>query len=163
MSATVDLTVFFDAMADDPAMTVATHRRQLLDRAFETVENISFARHFDFEVLVILIAALIAWSHGFTPVCPRIDGDFTGGDPLVPRPECGGWRFPVRFSGLLAQHLQRALRHPLELGLPGKRRHEESRGMMSRLEGMIEPRAVERGIADVKPVTERDATFRADS
>jgi hypothetical protein len=40
VSAAEEAAVGFDAVADDPAATVTAHRRQAVDRAFETVEDV---------------------------------------------------------------------------------------------------------------------------
>jgi hypothetical protein len=54
----------FNAMPDDPAAAVIAHRRQGMNRALETIEDMSLAVHDDLEAFVVLIATDFAGSHG---------------------------------------------------------------------------------------------------
>src|SRR5690606_37264729 len=69
MSAAIDIVTLFDAMADDSAAAMGAFRCQHLNRAFETVEDVSLSRHADFETLVIVVATLCAAGHGCGSSC----------------------------------------------------------------------------------------------
>jgi len=60
---TEDLSVRFDAMSDNTAITVGTNRRQRVDRALEAVESVTLSAHDDFKRLVIIVLANLACRH----------------------------------------------------------------------------------------------------
>ena len=61
----VENAVYLHAVADDPAATVGTKRRERFDGTLETVEEMTAAVADDLDALVVLIAT------GFTPVHRR--------------------------------------------------------------------------------------------
>jgi hypothetical protein len=63
MNATVDLSIGFHTVPDDPAVAVWADRRQRVDRAFEAIERVMFAGYDHFKRLVIFILANFACSH----------------------------------------------------------------------------------------------------
>jgi hypothetical protein len=65
MSATIEGVIGLDAMADDLASAVAAYRRQAVDRAFETVEDVSCAACDHLERQVVVVSAHFALSHEF--------------------------------------------------------------------------------------------------
>lgn len=64
MHAAKDLPAFLHAMPNDPATATRTLRRQGVNRAFETVEDMPFFPEDNLEGLVIFIPANFALSHG---------------------------------------------------------------------------------------------------
>jgi hypothetical protein len=63
VDATEDLPVHFDAVSNDPAVTVRANRRQRVDRALEAIEGVMLAANDYFERLVILIFTNFTCSH----------------------------------------------------------------------------------------------------
>ena len=55
------------AMPDDAVAAIGACRCQRLDRALEAVEDHGAATHCDRKALVVVIAALLACRHGFSP------------------------------------------------------------------------------------------------
>jgi len=60
---TKDLSVRFDAMADDTAIAVRAHRRQCVDCALEAIKDVALAAHDHFKRLVIIVLANFACRH----------------------------------------------------------------------------------------------------
>jgi hypothetical protein len=56
----------FDAVPDYPASAIGAHRRKLVNRAFETIENVRFASRYHFKRQIIIISANFALSHKFS-------------------------------------------------------------------------------------------------
>ena len=52
-----------DAVADDPAAAVFADRRQTVDSAFETIENVRVSRLYDLERQIIVVPANFASCH----------------------------------------------------------------------------------------------------
>ena len=63
MSTTVHCPTRFDAMPDNPAMTVGANRRELVNRALKAVESMALAGEHNLECLVVIISASFAPSH----------------------------------------------------------------------------------------------------
>ena len=63
MDAAEDLSVGFNTVPDNPAVTVWTHRRQRMDRALEAVEGVMLPGDHNFKRLVIVVFANFAFSH----------------------------------------------------------------------------------------------------
>ena len=63
MDTTEDLSVRFDAVTDDTAVAMGTHRRQRVDCALETVKSVTFSAHDHFKRLVIIVLANFACRH----------------------------------------------------------------------------------------------------
>jgi len=63
MDTTEDFSIRFDAVADDTAIAVRANRRQCVDRALETVEDVTLSANDYFKRLVILVFANFAFSH----------------------------------------------------------------------------------------------------
>ena len=63
MDAAEDLSVRFDAVADDTAVAVGTNRRQRMDRALEAIEDVTLSAHDHFKRLVIFVLANFACRH----------------------------------------------------------------------------------------------------
>src|SRR5437016_7033546 len=57
----------FDAMTDDPAPAVSTHRRQFMDGAFETVEYMGISCRDYFKRKIIIVSADFASCHLKSP------------------------------------------------------------------------------------------------
>src|SRR5512146_2052183 len=66
--ATVERAVRLDAVADDPAAAMGADRRELLDGAFEAVEDMPVSGGHDLEREVIVVAAHFADRHGASRV-----------------------------------------------------------------------------------------------
>jgi hypothetical protein len=64
MGATINDVTLLDAMPDNPAITVRALRRELLDCALKTVEGVGLGGDRHLERLVVIVSALIAFSHG---------------------------------------------------------------------------------------------------
>ena len=60
---TEDLSVRFDAVADDTAVAMGAYRRQRVDRALEAIENVTLTAHDHFKRLVIFVLANFAFGH----------------------------------------------------------------------------------------------------
>jgi hypothetical protein len=60
---TEDLSLRFDAVADNTAVAVGTNRRQGVDCALEAVEGVTLSAHDDFKRLVIFVLANFACRH----------------------------------------------------------------------------------------------------
>jgi hypothetical protein len=60
---TEDLSVRFDAVADDTATAVRANRCERVDCALETIEDVPLSVHDDFKRLVIIIFANFACRH----------------------------------------------------------------------------------------------------
>jgi hypothetical protein len=58
-----DLSVRFDAMADDTAVAVGANRRQRVNCALEAIEGVTFPTHDHFKDLVIIVLANFACRH----------------------------------------------------------------------------------------------------
>jgi hypothetical protein len=63
VDAAEDLSVGFNAMADDPAVAVRANRSQRVDRALEAVEGVVLPTNDYFKRLVIFVFANFACSH----------------------------------------------------------------------------------------------------
>ena len=63
MDTTEDLSIRFDAVADDTTVAVRTHRRQGVDCTLETVKGVTFSAYDHFKRLVIIVPANFAFSH----------------------------------------------------------------------------------------------------
>ena len=61
--AAVHPSVALRSMADDPDTAMRAHRRERVNRAFETVENMSLAPHHNLEAFVVVVAAELAFGH----------------------------------------------------------------------------------------------------
>lgn len=59
-----DLSAFFQTMPDDAHPAMRTPGRQLMDCAFEAIEDVGLAIHLDFERFVVFVSALSAGGHG---------------------------------------------------------------------------------------------------
>ena len=68
MHAAKNLSLFFHTMPDDPASTMRTLRRERLNGAFETVENVAFVPDDYFESLIVVISADFTCRH----FCPFV-------------------------------------------------------------------------------------------
>lgn len=55
----------FDSVTDDAAAAIGANRRELVNRAFETIENVRVSRRDNFEGQVIIISANLALCHLF--------------------------------------------------------------------------------------------------
>jgi hypothetical protein len=64
VGAAIEGALRFDAMADDPALTVRTRRRERMNCAFEAIENVGLPGVNDFEGLVVIVPADLALGHG---------------------------------------------------------------------------------------------------
>jgi hypothetical protein len=64
MSTAVERALGFDAMADDSALAVRARRRQCVDRALETVENVGLSGVNHFKGLIVVVSADFALGHG---------------------------------------------------------------------------------------------------
>ena len=60
---TEDLSVRFDAVADDTAIAVRANRRQRVDCALEAIKSVTLSAHDDFKRLVIIVLANFACRH----------------------------------------------------------------------------------------------------
>ena len=60
---TEDLSVRFDAMANDTAGAVWTNRRECVDGALEAIKNMAFSADYDFKRFVIIVLANFACRH----------------------------------------------------------------------------------------------------
>lgn len=60
---TEDLSIRFNAVADDTAITVRANRRQRVDCALEAIEDVVLSAHDDFKRLVIFVLANFACGH----------------------------------------------------------------------------------------------------
>jgi hypothetical protein len=60
---TEDLSVRFDAMADDTAIAVWANRRQRVNCALEAIEGVTLSANHDFKRLVIFVLANFACRH----------------------------------------------------------------------------------------------------
>ena len=63
MGTTEELTVYFDTVANDPALAMLADRSHRLDRTFETVEDVTRASGYNLEALVVFIATDFASGH----------------------------------------------------------------------------------------------------
>jgi hypothetical protein len=63
MDTTEDVSVRFDAVADDAAVAVRANRRQRVDCALETVEGVTLSAHDHFKRLVVVVLANFASRH----------------------------------------------------------------------------------------------------
>ena len=63
MDTAEDLSVGFNTVPDNPAVTVRTDRRQRVDRALEAIEGVMLSANDYFKRLVIFIFANFACSH----------------------------------------------------------------------------------------------------
>jgi hypothetical protein len=63
MNAAEDLFVRFNAVPNNPAVTVRANRRQRVDRALEAVEGVVLTGNYNFKRLVIFVFANFAFSH----------------------------------------------------------------------------------------------------
>jgi hypothetical protein len=57
----------FNAVSDDFAAATSANRRQLVNSAFKTIENVPVARRYDFKSQIIIVAANFALCHLFSP------------------------------------------------------------------------------------------------
>src|SRR5438132_2957403 len=62
--AAIDDIALLDAMPDDPYTAMRACRRELVDRTLEAVERVGLPAQAHLERLVVVIAALVALSHG---------------------------------------------------------------------------------------------------
>lgn len=63
MGTAEEVTVHFDAVANDPALAMLADRSHRLDRTFETVEDVTRAGGYNLEALVVFIATNFASGH----------------------------------------------------------------------------------------------------
>jgi hypothetical protein len=63
MGTAEEVTVHFDAMANDPALAMLADRCHRLDRTFETVEGVTRAGGYNLEALVVFIPTNFASGH----------------------------------------------------------------------------------------------------
>ena len=63
MDTTEDLSVRFDAVADDTAIAVCANRRQRVDCALKAVEGVALSAHDNFKRFVIFVLANFACRH----------------------------------------------------------------------------------------------------
>ena len=63
MDTAEDFSVRFHAVANDTAVAVRANRRQRVDRALETIKDVSLSAHDHFERLVIVVLANFACRH----------------------------------------------------------------------------------------------------
>src|SRR5215212_315642 len=70
MGTAVDRSIVFQPVPDDPNPTGSARRRQDMDGAFETVEGVGLACLREFERLVVVVAACVAFGHGDAPGIP---------------------------------------------------------------------------------------------
>ena len=63
MDTTKDLSVRFDAVADDTAIAMRANRREGVDCALEAIEDVTLSVHDDFKRLVIIVSADFAFRH----------------------------------------------------------------------------------------------------
>ena len=63
MDTTEDLSVRFDAVADDTAIAVRANRRQRVDCALEAIKDVALSAHDHFKRLVIIVLANFAFRH----------------------------------------------------------------------------------------------------
>ena len=63
MNAAKNLSVRFDAVADDPAAAVRANRRQRVDSALEAIESVMLPANDHFKRFVIFIFANFTCSH----------------------------------------------------------------------------------------------------
>ena len=63
VNTTEDLSVRFDAMADDMAVAVGGNRRKRVNCAFEAIEGVTFPTHDHFKGVVIIVLANFACRH----------------------------------------------------------------------------------------------------
>jgi hypothetical protein len=66
IGAAIERILRLDAVSDDPATAVSADRRQLLDRAFEAIEDVLFARRDYLERQVIIVATNFTLGHFHT-------------------------------------------------------------------------------------------------
>lgn len=69
VSAAIDLAVLLDPMADNPAITMGTGRRHCVNSALKAVEGHRAAILGDTEGLIVIVAAMITFSHFRLPRC----------------------------------------------------------------------------------------------
>jgi hypothetical protein len=62
----------FDAVTDYSTAAVGTNRRQLVNRALETIENVTVSRCNHFKCQIIIVAANFALCHRFSAPLPEI-------------------------------------------------------------------------------------------
>ena len=67
MGAAKAFAIAFNTMPDNPAAAVVAFGRQGVNRAFETVEGMRFARHHYFEAFVVVVSADFALCHDPAP------------------------------------------------------------------------------------------------
>jgi hypothetical protein len=63
MDAAEDLSLGFNAVSDNPALTMRANRRQRMDRALEAIEGVMLPANDHFKRLVIFVFANFACSH----------------------------------------------------------------------------------------------------
>ena len=63
MDTTEDLSVRFDAVADDTAVAMRANRRQRMNRALEAIERVTLSAHDDFKRLVVFVLANFTSRH----------------------------------------------------------------------------------------------------
>jgi hypothetical protein len=63
MGTAEEVTVHFDAVANDPALAMLADRSHRLDRTFETVEDVTRAGGYNLEAFVVFIATNLASGH----------------------------------------------------------------------------------------------------
>src|SRR5215469_4180987 len=63
MGAAKDVSLLFHAMAEYPTATMRAGRRQGVNRAFETVKSMAFARHSYFKSSVVVVSARLTFCH----------------------------------------------------------------------------------------------------
>src|SRR5690242_13909486 len=67
MRATIERAVRLDSVADDLALAVLAHRRELVNGALEAVEGMGLSRRDDLERQIVVVAADLALGHGAPP------------------------------------------------------------------------------------------------
>lgn len=63
IGAAEEIFLCFDAVPDDAASAICANGRELMNRAFETIENVPLARRYYFKRQIIIISANLALCH----------------------------------------------------------------------------------------------------
>jgi hypothetical protein len=63
VDAAEDLSFFFNAVTDDPAIAMRAGWSQGMDRAFETIKDMRLAVHPHLEAFVVVVSAEFAFGH----------------------------------------------------------------------------------------------------
>ena len=63
VSTAIEDSIDFNTMSNDSTLAMCALRRHRLDRTFETIEDVRFARRDELESLVVLVAADFTLAH----------------------------------------------------------------------------------------------------